>query len=207
MFIEAIVINHNEWLTSCMNFLHMGLISLLSVALNIITCLSCGVILNISCTSARMSMCDIHMNIEWVWYYSVTVIKIAITNQELRAFCRIRREQNAWCASNQGFDGPIPVCVLACQQQYADSSRWSPSRPHAPVCHQRIRRPLLPAYIWKSVGIRCLFEMQALSYDTWPTRTPWLMMMMMMMALVNMFFDWIRDSLVHRPVWFAAMLK
>ena len=42
-------------LTSFMNFLHTGRISLDSVAENIITCLSCGVILKISCTSARMS--------------------------------------------------------------------------------------------------------------------------------------------------------
>ena len=38
-----------------MNFLQMGRISLLSVAENIMTCLSCGVILKMSCTSPRMS--------------------------------------------------------------------------------------------------------------------------------------------------------
>mmetsp|Transcript_12054 Transcript_12054/g.30713 ORF Transcript_12054/g.30713 Transcript_12054/m.30713 type:complete len:205 (-) Transcript_12054:208-822(-) len=38
-----------------MNFLQMGRISLESVAENIITCLSCGVSLKISCTSERMS--------------------------------------------------------------------------------------------------------------------------------------------------------
>lgn len=38
-----------------MNFLHTGRISLDSVALNIITCLSWGVILKISWTSTRMS--------------------------------------------------------------------------------------------------------------------------------------------------------
>ena len=42
-------------LTSDMNFLQMGRISLDSVALNIMTCLSCGVILKMSCTSPRMS--------------------------------------------------------------------------------------------------------------------------------------------------------
>mmetsp|Transcript_4409 Transcript_4409/g.17587 ORF Transcript_4409/g.17587 Transcript_4409/m.17587 type:complete len:205 (-) Transcript_4409:192-806(-) len=41
-----------------MNFLHTGRISFESVAENIITCLSCGVILKISCTSARMSSCS-----------------------------------------------------------------------------------------------------------------------------------------------------
>lgn len=44
-----------ETLTSLMNFLQMGRISLLSVAENIMTCLSCGVILKMSCTSPRMS--------------------------------------------------------------------------------------------------------------------------------------------------------
>lgn len=38
-----------------MNFLQMGRISLESVAENIMTCLSCGVILKMSCTSPRMS--------------------------------------------------------------------------------------------------------------------------------------------------------
>mmetsp|Transcript_1090 Transcript_1090/g.4030 ORF Transcript_1090/g.4030 Transcript_1090/m.4030 type:complete len:205 (+) Transcript_1090:1325-1939(+) len=39
-----------------MNFLHTGRISFESVALNMSTCLSCGVILKISCTSCRMSI-------------------------------------------------------------------------------------------------------------------------------------------------------
>ena len=38
-----------------MNFLQMGRISADSVAENIMTCLSCGVCLKMSCTSARMS--------------------------------------------------------------------------------------------------------------------------------------------------------
>ena len=42
-------------LTSCMNFLQTGLMSLERVALNIITCFSCGVARKISCTSRRMS--------------------------------------------------------------------------------------------------------------------------------------------------------
>mmetsp|Transcript_8954 Transcript_8954/g.33413 ORF Transcript_8954/g.33413 Transcript_8954/m.33413 type:complete len:201 (+) Transcript_8954:669-1271(+) len=41
-----------------MNFLQTGRISLESVALNIMTCLSCGVILKISWTSARISSCS-----------------------------------------------------------------------------------------------------------------------------------------------------
>lgn len=41
--------------TSDMNFLQMGLISLLRVALNIMTCLSWGVSLKMACTSDRMS--------------------------------------------------------------------------------------------------------------------------------------------------------
>ena len=41
--------------TSDMNFLQIGRISCESVALNIMTCFSCGVALKISCTSARMS--------------------------------------------------------------------------------------------------------------------------------------------------------
>lgn len=43
-------------ITSCMNFLQTGRISLDSVALNIMTCLLCGVLLNISCTSRRISV-------------------------------------------------------------------------------------------------------------------------------------------------------
>lgn len=42
-------------LTSCMNFLQTGRISLLRVALNIMHCFSCGVRRKISCTSRRMS--------------------------------------------------------------------------------------------------------------------------------------------------------
>ena len=38
-----------------MNFLQTGRISLLSVALNIITCFSCGVWQKMLCTSPRMS--------------------------------------------------------------------------------------------------------------------------------------------------------
>ena len=41
--------------TSVMNFLQTGRTSADSVAENIMTCLSCGVALKISCTSARMS--------------------------------------------------------------------------------------------------------------------------------------------------------
>lgn len=44
-----------ENITSCINFLQTGRISLLSVAENIITCLSWGVILKIACTSLLMS--------------------------------------------------------------------------------------------------------------------------------------------------------
>ena len=40
---------------ACMNFLQTVRISLERVAENIITCFSCGVLLKISCTSARMS--------------------------------------------------------------------------------------------------------------------------------------------------------
>jgi hypothetical protein len=51
------VINGRYWrrITSCMNFLQTGRISLLSVALNIITCFPWGVLRNISCTSRLMS--------------------------------------------------------------------------------------------------------------------------------------------------------
>lgn len=42
-------------ITSCMNFLQTGRISLLRVALNIITCFSCGVFRKISWTSDRIS--------------------------------------------------------------------------------------------------------------------------------------------------------
>lgn len=45
-------------LTSCMNFLQTGRISLLRVALNIIHCFSWGVRRKISCTSRRMSSCS-----------------------------------------------------------------------------------------------------------------------------------------------------
>ena len=41
--------------TSVINFLQMGRISWESVAENIMTCLSCGVCLKMSCISARMS--------------------------------------------------------------------------------------------------------------------------------------------------------
>lgn len=45
-------------ITSCMNFLQTGRISLLRVALNIMTCFSWGVIRKISWTSRRMSAGD-----------------------------------------------------------------------------------------------------------------------------------------------------
>lgn len=41
--------------TSCINLLQTALISLLRVALNIITCFSCGVALKICCTSVLIS--------------------------------------------------------------------------------------------------------------------------------------------------------
>lgn len=44
-----------EIFTSCINFLQTGRISLLKVAENIITCLPCGVLRKISCTSRRIS--------------------------------------------------------------------------------------------------------------------------------------------------------
>lgn len=43
-------------LTFCMNFLQIGRISLLSVALNIMTCLECGVARKTCWTSRRMSV-------------------------------------------------------------------------------------------------------------------------------------------------------
>lgn len=43
-------------ITSCINFLQTGRISLDNVAENIITCLLCAVLLKISCTSLRMSV-------------------------------------------------------------------------------------------------------------------------------------------------------
>lgn len=57
--VEAIVDRSEEEdcvITSCMNFLQTGRISLDNVALNIMTCLLCGVLLNISCTSLRISV-------------------------------------------------------------------------------------------------------------------------------------------------------
>jgi len=45
-----------------MNFLQTGLTSALSVAENIITCLSCGVFLKMACTSARISIDSRHLS-------------------------------------------------------------------------------------------------------------------------------------------------
>ena len=61
MHIEAINDNNQHYkvatkITSCINRLHTGRISLLKVAENIITCLSWGVNLKISWTSFRMSI-------------------------------------------------------------------------------------------------------------------------------------------------------
>ena len=56
---DSVIILHDidtrHKLTSCMNNLQIGRISLLRVALNIIVCLSQGVALKMICTSARMS--------------------------------------------------------------------------------------------------------------------------------------------------------
>lgn len=64
--VEAIVVDRSEEeecvITSCMNFLQTGRISLDSVALNIMTCLLCGVLLNISCTSRRISVTAMRYN-------------------------------------------------------------------------------------------------------------------------------------------------
>ena len=51
----AVVVTTWQLRTSCMNFLQTGRMSLLRVALNIMTCFSCGVARKISCTSRRMS--------------------------------------------------------------------------------------------------------------------------------------------------------
>lgn len=45
-----------DLITSCMNLRHTGRISLLRVALNIMTCFSCGVMRKISWTSRRISI-------------------------------------------------------------------------------------------------------------------------------------------------------
>lgn len=52
---EATTQSSPPLLTSCMNFLHTGRISLLKVALNIMHCFSWGVRRKISCTSRRIS--------------------------------------------------------------------------------------------------------------------------------------------------------
>lgn len=52
---EATAQSSPPLLTSCMNFLHTGRISLLKVALNIMHCFSWGVRRKISCTSRRIS--------------------------------------------------------------------------------------------------------------------------------------------------------
>lgn len=52
---EATALSSPPLLTSCMNFLHTGRISLLKVALNIMHCFSWGVRRKISCTSRRIS--------------------------------------------------------------------------------------------------------------------------------------------------------
>lgn len=55
LFGSCYVIIGTRLFTSCMNFLQIGRISLLSVAENIMTCLPCGVLRKISCTSLRIS--------------------------------------------------------------------------------------------------------------------------------------------------------
>ena len=76
----------NRWqnTTSCINFLQTGRISLLRVAENIITCLSWGVILKISCTSLLMSVKDMS---KWITQHKkikmVNCIKDAVNKTTL----------------------------------------------------------------------------------------------------------------------------
>ena len=57
-----------ERITSCMNFLQTGRISLLRVALNIITCFSWGVIRNISWTSFLISVNKYKNILVWIYW-------------------------------------------------------------------------------------------------------------------------------------------
>lgn len=78
-------------ITSCMNFLQTGRISLLRVALNIITCFSWGVLRKISWTSRRMSTWQENGVIANKYFRN----SFLQTYPELRAFCRTRPRRNA----------------------------------------------------------------------------------------------------------------
>ena len=85
-------------LTSCMNFLQTGLMSLERVALNIITCFSCGVARKISCTSRRMSeiLTRLRIRTQIARMRFVGPLKHQEkTHPAARASCRTRRGQSA----------------------------------------------------------------------------------------------------------------
>lgn len=93
-------------ITSCMNLLQTARISLLSVALNIITCFSWGVLRKISWTSLLMSETSLKdydafisrcQNKEFIFFPMVKQFKnmIQISYQELPTFCHIHQEQSA----------------------------------------------------------------------------------------------------------------
>lgn len=135
-------------ITSCMNFLQTGRISLLKVALNIITCFSWGVLRKISWTSRRMS----------VWQQNEVIANKYFRNSslqiylELQASCRTRPRRNAWVFSNSASSyGLGPGSDQAFQRRCAGS--WSSGLIHPLQCliHQKILQPTMEKQIHKKV--------------------------------------------------------
>lgn len=99
-----------ENLTSCMNFLQTTRKSLGNVALNIITCFSCGVIFTISWTSRRISKTDFVYNEVKLWSYNTYMILLRYKRKTKtkiyhyhQSFYRIHPKQNIWHFSISSF--------------------------------------------------------------------------------------------------------
>lgn len=127
--------NWPQNITSCMNFLQTGRISLLRVAENIITCLSWGVILKISCTSLRISDDKTRKLVNTKLFYLTNRGKLrVITNPKkviLRTYpvpqasCRIHQEWNASHFSEKGPSLlPEQEFYLVSQQQCEGIHSW-----------------------------------------------------------------------------------
>ena len=107
--------------TSVMNFLQTGRTSADSVAENIMTCLSCGVILKISCTSARMSA-RVRAERQHAWPASAP--NKAVSAQGMRLPCS--REGMGWRQAGAGWEC-VPIASSTLSHSSIMKCRTEPS--------------------------------------------------------------------------------
>lgn len=143
----------------------MGRISSASVALNIITCLLCGVNLKIFCTSRRIS--------ETRTWVTATEVLFKWTYREFRASCRTRREWSAWSDSDPThLQWLIATHGQECRWQCAALLLWAAFGGQWWACHHRTRQFWSRACISWSDRIRGRSGTPTRECDTGPNSVP-----------------------------------